>query len=107
MKFPHKPEKSGSSSWVEAHETADDYRLWRQVRGWLAAFAATLSRQYFYPEKLVCFLCHNSKGKAKCAIILMDFLTHTKSGICDPDSDGAAKPPRCYPAGLAATGSIE
>jgi len=49
MNFPRKPEIQISSIGAEALETADDGRLWRLVLE-AAAFAATLSRQHFYPN---------------------------------------------------------
>lgn len=35
---------------------------------------------------LVCFICHNSKGKASCAIILMDFSDEAKGSFGTRDS---------------------
>ena len=54
-------------------------RLWRQ--GFKKPFgcrSSILSRQHFLPSKLLCFLCHNGKGKAGTAIILIDSLV----GVC-------------------------
>jgi hypothetical protein len=53
--------------------------LWR--RGFKKPFgcrSSILSRQHFLPVKLLCFLCHNGKGKAGTAIILIDSLV----GVC-------------------------
>jgi hypothetical protein len=53
--------------------------LWRQ--GFEKPFgcrSSILSRQHFLPLKLLCFLCHNGKGKAGTAIILIDSLV----GVC-------------------------
>lgn len=80
MKFRQKAGKSGSSTGVETHETADDDRCgarsrsgWQPLRRLYPVNTSTL-------KCVVCFLCHNSKGKAKCAIILMDFGTHRSWG---------------------------
>ena len=53
--------------------------LWRQgFKKPYGCRSSILSRQHFLPVKLLCFLCHNGKGKAGTAIILIDSLV----GVC-------------------------
>jgi N-acetylmuramoyl-L-alanine amidase len=62
--------------------------MWRQVLIWLAALRRLYPVSTSTLKFVVCFLCHNSKGKAKCAIILMDFEMHRSWGSSDCDSEG-------------------
>ena len=97
MKFPHKPENSGSNfEWKHIRRRtiagcgASSLAVWLPCRRLYPVSTSTL-------KILVCFLCHNSKGKAKCAIILMDLKAHTKKRISDTDSvpTEASKVARC------------
>lgn len=62
--------------------------MWRQVLIWLAALRRLYPVSTSTLKFVVCFLCYNSKGKAKCAIILMDFETHRSWGSSGCDSAG-------------------
>src|ERR1700712_2692633 len=55
---------------------------------------------------VVWFICHNSKGKAKYAIILMDFSAEAKSGFCAPDSGRLNYPQPGSPTRFSVTISI-
>ena len=63
---------------VEAVFTRPDHALAPGLRKPFGCRSSILSRQHFLPVKLLCFLCHNGKGKAGTAIILIDSLV----GVC-------------------------
>ena len=63
---------------VEAVFTRLDHALAPGLIKPFGCRSSILSRQHFLPVKLLCFLCHNGKGKAGTAIILIDSLV----GVC-------------------------